>query len=179
MVESPTANSTSPPKHCMLESASVSLRYLLFTTLSVTTLSAVVLQRVAPLTSLLFPLPQSPTANSTSPPKHCTLESASVSLRYSLFTTLSITTLSAVVLQRVAPPTSLLFPLPLTTLAVTTPLRGCTAESCSSDFATLPAATFLTLAPAATAVTTTLACSTALTATATSPLIRSSTLWLL
>src|SRR5882672_5767401 len=46
--------------------------------------------------------------------------------------------LSAVVLQRVAPPTSLLFPLPLTTLAATTPLSGCTAESCSSLLFPLP-----------------------------------------
>src|SRR5882672_10020595 len=59
MVESPTANSTLPPKHCMLESASISLRYSPFTTHSVTTLSAVVLQRVSPPTSLLFPLPLS------------------------------------------------------------------------------------------------------------------------
>src|SRR5467141_1227571 len=68
---------------------------------------------------------ESATASSTSPPKHCMLESASVSSRYSL----------------------------LTTLAVTTPLSGCTAENCSPD-ATLPAAAILaaatTLAAAAT-----------------------------
>jgi len=54
---------------------------------------------------------ESATASSTSPPKRCTLESASVSSRYSL----------------------------LTTLTATTPLSSCTAENCSPD-ATLPTA---------------------------------------
>ena len=36
MVESATACSTSPPKHCTLESPSVSLHYLPFTTLAIT-----------------------------------------------------------------------------------------------------------------------------------------------
>src|SRR5882724_10432737 len=37
MVKSATACSTSPPKHCTLESPSVSSHYLLFTTLAITT----------------------------------------------------------------------------------------------------------------------------------------------
>src|SRR5882724_80876 len=36
-VKSATARSTSPPKHCTLKSPSVSLHYLLFTTLAITT----------------------------------------------------------------------------------------------------------------------------------------------
>src|SRR5882672_7436482 len=60
---------------------------------------------------------ESATASSTSPPKCCTLKSASVSSCYSL----------------------------LTMLAVTTPLSGCTVENCSPD-ATIPAATILATA---------------------------------
>src|SRR5882672_11051884 len=97
-VESPTANSTSPPKHCMLESVSVSSCYSPFTTLS-----------VAPPTSLLFPLLLS-SLTATTHLSGCTAESCS----------------------------SLLFPLPLTTLAATTPLSGCTVESCSSLLFLLP-----------------------------------------
>src|SRR5882672_10412854 len=51
--------------------------------------------------------------------------------------------LSAVVLQRVAPPTSLLFPLSLSSLTTTTPLSSCTAESCSPYYITLPAVAIL------------------------------------
>src|SRR5882724_1643408 len=89
---------------------------------------------------MLSPVIQCATACSTSPPKHCTLKSPSVSSHYSLFTTLAITTplsgctaergtpdaaathhspsppLSVVVLWRVSPLTSLLFPLPLPSL---------------------------------------------------------------
>src|SRR5882672_8280698 len=55
--------------------------------------------------------------------------------------------LSAVVLQRVAPPTLLLFPLSLSSLAATTPLSSCTAESCSSLLFPLPLSSLLPSPP--------------------------------
>src|SRR5882672_696822 len=55
--------------------------------------------------------------------------------------------LSAVVLQRVAPLTSLLFPLSLSSLAATTPLSGCTVESCSSLLFPLPLSSLLPSPP--------------------------------
>src|SRR5882724_5257122 len=88
---------------------------------------------------------ESATGRSTSPPKCCMLKSPSISSHYSPFITLAITTTESC---------SPNFPLPLTMLTITTPLSGCTAESCSPDFTTLPAATTLATAATLTAAAT-------------------------